>query len=214
MIPWLEDKMNKKTLLLFLLLIICVVALDLYYYGSSLEQAVTANRELLTSQGKPKLEIESTLSVLASQYRSSFLKDILILLIGVLIGAIPTFILYRQQLINQNKEAEISIISDTLHYLFKSNNSLNNLLTDKMFLDKCKKERPQNVIQAENAMYSNYDGDVQKDFSPNLMVHSFHLKRLSESSFWKDFENLMNIYQNLTKMLMDQKRGKRIFRAG
>ncbi len=200
--------MNKKISLLFLMIFIIGAALVFYLYSITLEQSLKATSQLLTSQGKPKLEIKNTLSILESQYRSTFLKDILILFFGVFIGAIPTFILYWQQLTNQKKEVEISIISDTLHYIFKSNNSANNLLTDKMFLDKCKKEWPDKIAQAEKEMYSNFDSEIQKDFFPNLMLHSFHLKRLSDQSFWKDFENLMNIYQNFTKMVMDQKEGK------
>jgi hypothetical protein len=183
-------------------------ALVFYNYSISLEQSLKATSQLLTSQEKPKLEIESTLSSMESQHKSTFLKDILILFFGVFIGAIPTFILYWQQLTNQKKETEIKIISDTLNYIFKINNSANNLLTDKMFLDKCKKEWPDKISHAEKKMYLNFDSEIQKDFFPNLMLHSFHLKRLSDQSFWKDFENLMNIYQNFTQMVMDQKEEK------
>ena len=200
--------MNKKIPLLFLMIFIIGAALVFYNYSISLEQSLKANSQLLTSQGKTKLEIDSTLSMMESQYKSTFLKDILILFFGVFIGAIPTFILYWQQMRNQKKEAEIKIISDTLNYIFRSNNSANNLLTDKMVLDKCKKERPDKIAQVEKEMYSNFDTEIQKDFFPNLMLHSFHLKRLSDQSFWKDFENLMNIYQRFTKMVMDQEEEK------
>ena len=183
-------------------------ALVFYNYRISLEQSLKATSQLLTSQGKPKLEIDNTLSIMESKYKSTFLKDVLILFFGVFIGAIPTFILYWQQLSNQKEEAGIRIISDTLYYIFKSNNSANNLLTDKKFLDKCKKEWPDKIAQVEKTMYLNFDSEIQKDFFPNLMLHSFHLKRLSDQSFWKDFENLMNVYQRFTKMVMDQKEEK------
>lgn len=200
--------MNKKIPLLFLLIFIIGAALVFYNYSISLEQSLKATSQLLTSQGKPKLEIDNTLSIMESKYKSTFLKDVLILFFGVFIGAIPTFILYWQQLSNQKKETGIRIISDTLYYIFKSNNSANNLLTDKMFLDKCKKEWPDKIAQVEKKMYLNFDSEIQKDFFPNLMLHSFHLKRLSDQSFWKDFENLMNVYQRFTKMVMDQKEEK------
>ena len=200
--------MNKKIPLLFLMIFMIGAALVFYNYSMSLEQSLKATSQLLTSQGKPKLEIDNTLSIMESKYKSTFLKDVLILFFGVFIGAIPTFSLYWQQLSNQKKEAEISIISDTLYYIFKSNNSANNLLTDKMFLDKCKKEWPDKIAQTEKKMYLNFDSEIQKDFFPNLMLHSFHLKRLSDQSFWKAFENLMNVYQRFTKMVMDQKEEK------
>ena len=200
--------MNKKIPLLVLMIFMIGAALVFYNYSMSLEQSLKATSQLLTSQGKPKLEIDNTLSIMESKYKSTFLKDVLILFFGVFIGAIPTFSLYWQQLSNQKKEAEISIISDTLYYIFKSNNSANNLLTDKMFLDKCKKEWPDKIAQTEKKMYLNFDSEIQKDFFPNLMLHSFHLKRLSDQSFWKDFENLMNVYQCFTKMVMDQKEEK------
>ncbi len=200
--------MNKKIPLLFLMIFMIGAALVFYNYRISLEQSLKATSQLLTSQGKPKLEIDNTLSIMESKYKSTFLKDVLILFFGVFIGAIPTFILYWQQLSNQKKEAGIRIISDTLYYIFKSNNSANNLLTDKKFLDKCKKEWPDKIAQVEKTMYLNFDSEIQKDFFPNLMLHSFHLKRLSDQSFWKDFENLMNVYQRFTKMVMDQKEEK------
>ncbi len=200
--------MNNKIPLLFFVIFMLGAALVFYNYIISSEQSLKGTSQLLTSQGKPKLEIDSTLSMMKSQYKSTLLKDILILFFGVFIGAIPTFILYWQQQTNQKKEAEISILSDTLHYIFKSNNSMNNLLTDKLFLDKCKKEFPDKIAQVEKKMYLNFDSEIQKDFFPNLMLHSFHLKRLSDQSFWKDFENLMNIYQNLSQIVMDQKEEK------
>jgi hypothetical protein len=204
----LEKNMNKKIPLLFLAIFITGALIVFYNYSISVEQSLKANSKLLTSQGKTKLEIDSTLSMIESQYKSTFLKDILILFFGVFIGAIPTFILYWQQMRNQKKEEEIKIISDTLNYIFASNNSANNLLTDKSFLDKCKIEWPDKIAQVEKEMYSHFDSAIQKDFFPNLMLHSFHLKRLRDQSFWKDFENLMNIYQNFTKMLIDQKEEK------
>lgn len=202
--------MNNKIPILFLMVFILGVVFVFYKYSISLEQSLKSTSQMLTSQGKTELEIDSTLSIMESQYKSTFLKDILILFFGVLIGAIPTFILYRQQLVKQNKETEIKIISDTLNYIFKSKNSANNLLTDKSFLDQCKKEWPDKIDRAEKEMYLNFDNEIQKDFFPNLMLHSFHLKRLSDQSFSKDFENLMNIYENYTKMILDQKDEKEL----
>lgn len=199
--------MNKKIPLLFLAILIIGVAFILYYYNISLEQFLKANNQLLTSQGKTKLEIDNTLLIISAQYKSNFLKDILILFLGVLIGAIPTFTLYRQQIRNQNKEAEIKIISDTLGYIFRCNNAVNNLLAGKQLLDKCKKEWPDKVAQVEKEMYSNFNDEIQKDFFPSLMLHSFHLKRLNNQSFWKDFESMMNIYQDYTDMAIKQKEG-------
>ena len=200
--------MNNKIPLLFLMIFMLGAALVFYNYTLFSEQSLKSMSQLLTSQGKSKLEIDSTLLMMKSQYESTLLKDILILFLGVFVGAIPTFILYWQQQRNQKKEAEINILSNTLKYIFKSNNSMNNLLTDKNFLDKCKTEFPDKISQVEKKMYLNFDTEIQKDFFPNLMLHSFHLKRLSDQSFWKDFENLMNIYQNLSQMLLDQKEEK------
>jgi len=184
--------MNKKIPLLFLVIFIIGASCVLYNYSVSLEQSLKANSQLLTSQGKTKLEIDNTLLIMAAQCKSNFLKDILILILGVFIGAIPTFILYWQQVRNQKKEVEIKVISDVLDYIFRSNNAVNNLLVDKKFLDKCRKEWPDRAVQVEKEMYSNFNNEIQKDFFPNLMLHSFHLKRLSDQSFWKDFENMMN----------------------
>lgn len=204
----LEENMNNKIPLLFLTIFVIGAALIFYNYNTSLEQSLKANSHLLTSQGKTKLEIYNTISMMELQQKSIFLKDILILFFGVFIGAIPTFFLYWQQMRNQKRDEEIKIISDTLNYIFKINNASNNLLTDKLFLDKCKTECPDRIFQVEKEMYSNFDSEIQKDFFPNLMFHSFHLKRLSDQYFWKDFESLMNIYQNYTKMVMDQKEEK------
>ena len=200
--------MNKKIPLLFLAIFIIGAAFALYNYSISLDQSLNANSQLLTSQGKTKLEINNTLLIMAAQYKSNFLKDILILFLGVFIGAIPTFILYRQQVRNQNKEVEIKVISDTLNYIFRCDNAVNNLLADKALLDKCRKEWPDRAAQAEKEMYSDFNNEIQKDFFPTLMLNSFHLKRLSDQSFWKDFDNLMNIYHDFTDMVIEQKEEK------
>lgn len=202
--------MNNKIPIVFLVIFVLGVTIVFYNYSISLEKALESTSQLLTSQGKTELEIDSTLSMMESQFKSIFLKDILILFFGVFIGAIPTFVLYWQQLRTQNKEAEIKIISDTLYYIFKSKNSANNLLTDKSFVDKCRKEWPDKINIAEKEMYLNYDNEIKKDFFPNLMLHSFHLKRLSDQSFSKDFENLMNSYEDYTKMILDQKDEKEL----
>lgn len=200
--------MKNKIPLLFLVIFIIGAAFVFYNYSISFEQSLKANSQLLSSQGKTKLEIDSTLLILASQYKSNFLKDILILIFGVFIGAVPTFILHWQQIRNQKNETEVIIISDTLSYLFRSSDAAGKLLTDKVFLDKCRNDWPDKVAQVEKEMYSNFDSEIRKDFFPNLMLHSFHLKRLSDQSFWKDFESLMNIYQSFTTMIMDQKEEK------
>jgi hypothetical protein len=204
----LEENMKKKIPLLFFASLIIIVAIVLYNYTISLEQSLKATNQLLISQGKSKSEIDSTLSMMASQNKITFLKNISMLLFGVLIGAVPTFILYQQQMRNQKKEEEIKIISDTLKYIFKSNDAVNNLLTDRLFLDKCKTEWPAKVAQVEKEMYLHFDSEIQKDFFPNLMLHSFHLKRLSDQSFWVAFEKLINTLHSFAKMLMDQKEEK------
>lgn len=196
--------MKKNIPLLFLTIFIIGAVFVYFNYTTSLEISLQSNNKLLTAQGKSNSEIDATISMMKSQYKSAFMKDFLILFFGVIIGALPAFILYWQQIRNQIKEEETKIISDTLEYIFKSNDSANNLLTDRSFLEKCKKEWPDKIPQVEKEMYSNFDKAIQKDFFPNLMMRSFHLKRLSDQSFWKEFEELMNIYQNYTKMVMDQ----------
>ena len=55
-------------------------------------------------------------------------------------------------------------------------------------------------------MYENFDKNLKEDFFPQLMLHSFHLKRLKDKSFWKDFEVIMDNYEELGKLIMAQEK--------
>ena len=53
-------------------------------------------------------------------------------------------------------------------------------------------------------MYDDFDKNIKEDFFPQLMFHSFQLKRLKDKSIWADFDVIMNNYEGLGKLIMAQ----------
>ena len=124
--------------------------------------------------------------------------------LGWLFGILSMLIARWIQTKEEKKKKEIEILSETLKYLFKTKRICNNLLTDKSVLDKTRKEFPQKSSELERQMYESFDKDIKKDFFPELMFHSFQLKRLEDKSFYKDFEIVMNKYKILGDRIMEQ----------
>jgi len=126
------------------------------------------------------------------------------IILGWLLGVLSMLIAQWIQTKEAKKKKEIEIVSDTLKYLFKTKQTYNNLLTDKSLLDKTRQEFPQKSSELERQMYENFDKEIKKDFSPELMLHSFQLKRLEDKSFYKDFEIVMNKFKALGDGIMEQ----------
>jgi len=53
-------------------------------------------------------------------------------------------------------------------------------------------------------MYENFDNEIKEKFFPQLLFHTFQLKRLQDKSFWKNFETIMKNYEELGKLIMAQ----------
>jgi len=126
------------------------------------------------------------------------------IILGWLLGILSILIAQWIQTKKDKKKKEIEILSETLKYLFKTKQTYNNLLTDKSVLDKTRKEIPQKSSELERQMYENFDKNIKKDFFPELMFHSFQLKRLEDKSFSKDFGIVMNKFETLGNRIMEQ----------
>ena len=124
--------------------------------------------------------------------------------IGFLFGVLSMLIARWLQAKEYKKNYEIEIISDTLKYLFSTKQKYNNLLTDRSVFEKTLKEFPEKSNEIEKQMYEKFDREIEKDFFPQLMFHSFQLNRLEDKSFWKDFEKMMAKYEAFGKMIIEQ----------
>jgi len=123
--------------------------------------------------------------------------------LGWLLGIISMLIAKYIQTKDDKRKKEIEILSDTLKYLFKTKQTYSNLLIDKAALERATKKFPERLPELEREMYECFDREIKNDFFPDLMFHSFQLKRLEDDSFWKDFEKVMNEYEKLGKMIFE-----------
>jgi hypothetical protein len=133
------------------------------------------------------------------------------IILGWLLGVLSIFISLWIQARAEKQKKEIEILSETLKYLFRTKQIYNNLLTDKSALDKTRKEFPQRASDLERQMYENYDKEIKENFFPELMFHSFQLKRLDDKSFLRDFEIVMDKFEELGNKIMEESSNDLIF---
>lgn len=138
------------------------------------------------------------------QMRMKEMSQVGYIFLGWLLGVLSMLIARWLQAKEDKQKKEIDILSETLKYIFSIKQTYNNLLTDKSLLEKSRKEFPGKFTELEKQMYTRFDREIGKDFFPDLMFHSFQLKRLGNKSFWNDFEIIMNKYEALGKMIMEQ----------
>jgi hypothetical protein len=124
--------------------------------------------------------------------------------LGWLFGILSMLIAKWLQTKEDKQKKELEILSETLKYLFKVKQIYNNLLTDKSVLEKVLQQFPEKASDLEKRMHENFDKDIQKAFFPELMFHSFQLKRLDDQSFWKEFEKVMNEFEALGNSIMEK----------
>lgn len=103
--------------------------------------------------------------------------------LGFLFGVLSMLITRWIETKEDKQKKEIEILYETLKYLFRTKQTYNNLLTDKSVLDKALKEFPGKSFDLERQMCERFDRDIKRDFFPELMFHSFQLKRLKDNSF-------------------------------
>ncbi|MBA4391743.1 MAG: hypothetical protein C0399_12520 [Syntrophus sp. (in: bacteria)] len=125
------------------------------------------------------------------------------LFLGWLLGVLSMLIAKLLQHREDRQKKEVEIISEVILYLFKVRDSFNSVLSDRLVLEKSKNLFPDKIQELERNIYTRIDTEFLKDFFPNLMFHSFQLKRMKDKTLWKDFEALMGKYEELGKTLMD-----------
>lgn len=128
------------------------------------------------------------------------------LILGWLLGILSMLAREWIQERKEEQKKEIDIISDNLKFIFTTGNLYNNFRTDKVVFEKMSKAFPEKSSELERTMYENFDKNLKEDFFPQLMFHSFQLKRLKDESFWKDFEVIMNNYRELEDIIMAQEK--------
>lgn len=125
---------------------------------------------------------------------------------GILTMLVSAWIQERKD----NQQKELDIISENLKFLFNAGQVYNDFLTDKSVFEKMRISYPEKASELERTMYENFDKNLQQDFFPQLMFHSFQLKRLKDKSFWEEFEKIMNNYEELGKEIMAQENEKKV----
>ena len=124
------------------------------------------------------------------------MKEAYYVFLGWLLGVLSMLITEWIQAKKDKHTKEIDIISDNLKFIFNAGNVYNNFRTDKVVFEKMRNEFPERSSELERKMYENFDTNLKEDFFPQLMFHSFQLKRLKDKSFWKDFEIIMRIMKS------------------
>lgn len=131
---------------------------------------------------------------------------------GAILGVILSFIAteissWRQRkhaLKLKNKDLQNEVIGDSLKFLFKQNDIINDLQTNRQLLEKLKREESAGrVSYLKKDMLEHFDNNIKANFFSELMFHSFQLKRLDNQHLWNDFEALMNITEEIIKMYLD-----------
>ena len=128
------------------------------------------------------------------------------IILGWILGILSMLV---RELIQERKERhkkEIDIISENLKFIFNTGNLYNNFRTDKVVFEQMREAFPEKSSELERKMYENFDKNLKEDFFPELMFHSFQLKRLKDKSFWKDFEVIINNFEELGKGIMAQEK--------
>jgi len=137
--------------------------------------------------------------------------QLLLITFGTIIGALLSFFATMLSSWRERKHAKLlkkedkenEIIGATLKFLFKSDEITNDLLADRELLEKSKKEFPGKTSFLEQQMFKRLHGNITNDFFNELKFHSFQLKRLENQTIWRDFENLMNAFEEVTKLLSE-----------
>lgn len=130
---------------------------------------------------------------------------------GAIVGAILSFLATelsasRQRkagIVERNKETSTAIIEGTLKFLFRANDILNDLCSDKQLWVNKKNSAEEGTLAQKyyQAMANRLDSSTSKSFFDELNYHSFRLKRLQNQNVWEDFEELMSTYAGLTKLI-------------
>ncbi|MCP3874878.1 MAG: hypothetical protein GY699_17215 [Desulfobacteraceae bacterium] len=129
-----------------------------------------------------------------------------LIVLGWILGILSTLFARWLQTKEEKKKKELEIISETLKYLFKIRQTYNNLVADTKVTKELSKKYPEKAPVLEAKMLEAFNKDIANDFFPNLIFHSFQLKRLKDQSFWQDFEYLMNKYDALTEMTLGKRK--------
>jgi hypothetical protein len=132
------------------------------------------------------------------------MTQIAYILFGWVLGIVSMLFSRWLQTREDRRKKEIDIISEVLTYLFKIRQTFNNLFSDRMVLEQVRKQFPDRVSEMEKKMYARFDEELSRDFFPNLMFHSFQLRRIEDQTFWKDFESLMKKCEDLGKTTMGE----------
>jgi len=132
------------------------------------------------------------------------------LVIGSILGAglsyIATEISARRRS-NEDKEKDrkditADIIGNCLEFLFRLKDGLNDVATKKKTYLLLKGKFPEKAREMEKAIYQAAYDKADSGIFQELMFISYQLKRIDDPSIWKDFEELGNLYESMSNILI------------
>ncbi len=133
-----------------------------------------------------------------------------IFILGLLLGA--GIVLAVSELISRRSKRELEvqnirlnegrIIEDSLKFLFRANDILNDLWVDKEVWFKFHKDMPEKSFEFEQRLVRRFDDNTHRDFFNELMFHSFRLKMLRDGAVRDDFDRLMSTFKEFSERLL------------
>jgi len=178
------------------------------YKNSDKESVALEN--MLKVQGEKPDSIKNTLDYMKAQKLNKLQDQLFSIAFGAFLGAVLSFVATELSASRQRKTRDIEkkkeitneVINDTIRFVFKANDILNDLWADKEVFIKMQKEKPEKAFGHEQIMLKRFDENMKGLFS-ELMFYSFQLKKLDDRTLWQDFERLMESFRSLTTCLLN-----------
>ncbi len=193
-------------------LIILILSFLLFSYSISAEEKNGAITEIVKNSEVKVLEKQINIQLKA-------LKDELALrskpmekwyLFGaVILGAVIGFFFTEISARRRRKEEQIekqktltdNIVADSLKFIFKTRDTIDNIITKKQqYLNLKETNRPA-AAEFHSRLMNDCDEDLRKGFYTELNFHSFQLNRLRNQEIWKRYGNIVNVQSKLFAML-------------
>jgi hypothetical protein len=132
------------------------------------------------------------------------------LLIGSIIGAVLSFFATEISAIRRrnedkekyNKNTTNEIIGNCLSHLFKYKDGLNDIATKKGAYLELRSKYPDKALQMEKEIHQAAYDQANSGIFHELMINSYQLKRTGDPTLWKEFEELINLHEGMTNILI------------
>ncbi len=177
------------------------------------DKELVALENMLKAEGQTPDEIKNTLDYMDAQKKSRLRDQIFPIVLGVLLGAMLSFVATelsasrerKLRAVEKKNEITCAIINDTVKFLFKANDILNDLWSDKEVYLRMQKEKPEEASKSGVTMFKRFDENMRKGLFSELNFYSFRLRILDDQTLWDDFEKLMMSFRDLSECLLKSK---------